>query len=1244
MQIICVKMNFNHLIKIFKILIVVFLLQSCATNKIEFGKNFKADERFGKLDSANIEHSFYLIGDAGYADDTITRSTLSTLKERLDKAEKNSTLLFLGDNIYPYGMPADKKDPKYNVAAIKLRNELRIASNFKGNTIMIPGNHDYYSGLDGLKNQRDFVNKYLKRDDVYMPKKLCAIDDKEISKNIVLITIDSQWFLEDWDDYPNINEDCEIKTKEGLFEELEHLLNKNQDKVKIIAIHHPVLSNGSHGGQFSLKKQIYPIKYRFPLPIIGSFINLIRRTSGVSPQDIQNKQYTILNKRIKALIKGEENVIIVSGHDHNLQFIDDDNIKQIVSGAGSKNENARAINENDFAYGNNGYAKLDILKNGQQNITFYGYENGNERLLWQHKINRVEYDSTKIYAKSFPASTLSSIYSKKMTTKTVFHNMLWGKHYKEYYSLKINAKTATLDTLYGGLTPFLSGGGHQSKSLRLKDKNGKEYVMRALKKSASRFLQSVAFKDQYIEKEFKNTYAESFLMHFYTSSHPYAPFAVGNLADKISVLHTNPKLYYIPKHKNLKEYNSEFGDELYMVEERPSDSQIKSGIFGKPNEIVNTEDVLKNLKKDEKYSIDEKEYIKARLFDMLIGDWDRHYDQWNWGEYSIDDKIIYKPIPKDRDQAFTKYDGPLLSWIMTLTQFKHMQSFKYKISNLKWFNREPYPLDMAFIKNATEKDWTEQAKYIQDNLSDEEIEKSFKNLPSEVQDKEIQEIIKKLKFRKNDLTKYASQYYNILQSTVIIVGTDKKDKFVINKNKSNQLTIENYRMKKDGEELVQTKILNDKNTKEVWIYGLNDDDIFEVKGNKRSKIEIRLIGGLNNDEYIIENGKNTSVYDFKSKKNTLSVDSKTRLSLSDNYEQNLYDYKKPKYSKFSKLPAIGYNPDDGVKLGASYSYTSNGFKQNPYTFKNTIKGNYYFATGGYELTYLAMLPRFFGNWDLDFEARFTSPNFAVNYFGFGNETVNNDRDLGMDYNRVKFEILSFAPSIKKIGRFGSEVLFQPSFENIKVENTAGRFITNSNINNASIFTTKQFAGAKASFGYENYDSNSNPTMGMGFGISASWKTNLKDTKKNFTTLEAKLNFSHKIDSNGKLVFGTLFKGKYIINDNFEFYQGATLGGNYDLRGYRNERFLGNKSFFQSTDLRLHIGKIKGNIIPMTYGLLTGYDYGRVWLDGEKSNVWHQSYGMGLWLNGLNAITARLTYFQGNDGDVGRVSFGLGFGF
>jgi hemolysin activation/secretion protein len=166
---------------------------------------------------------------------------------------------------------------------------------------------------------------------------------------------------------------------------------------------------------------------------------------------------------------------------------------------------------------------------------------------------------------------------------------------------------------------------------------------------------------------------------------------------------------------------------------------------------------------------------------------------------------------------------------------------------------------------------------------------------------------------------------------------------------------------------------------------------------------------------------------------------------------------------------------------------------------------------------------------------------------------------------------------------------------------------------------------------------------MYFMIAGTWTTNLDETKKNFPTLESVLGFTHRIDKNGKLVLATYLKGKAILNNNYEFYQGASLGGDTDLRGFRNERFLGNSYFSQSSDLRLSIGRIRKTIAPFTYGILGGFDYGRVWLDGENSRKWHQDYGGGLWLNAINVLTARISYFKSPD-EIGRVIFGAAYSF
>ena len=583
--------------KIIIAFVLLFLLESCATHQMQLNKSNNNSITAVNSDTLNATHTFFLIGDAGNADDTITAHTLKHLEKRIQKADKNSTLIFLGDNIYPVGMPTDKKHPEYKLAELKLNNQLDITQNFKGKTHFISGNHDWYSGWEGLEKEAKMVNDYLKDKNAFQPKNLCAINDLKINSNTVLITIDSQWFLEDWENHPKINDNCEIKTREAFFEEFESLLNKNQDKIKIIAIHHPLVSNGTHGGQFSMEKQLFPFESKFPLPVIGSFINLLRKTSGASPQDLQNKVYQSYIKRMTTLLQGHDNTVLVSGHDHNLQYIEKNNLVQIISGSGSKTEAARAVGKNDFSFGGNGYAVVKTDAKNQVHVTFYGIENDIEKVLWQKTIHQNLKSELTNYPESFPKTIEASVYTKEMTQKSWMHNFFFGKHYRSYFSQPIVANTVNLDTLFGGLKPTRAGGGHQSKSLRLVDNNGKEYVMRALKKSASRFLQSVAFKDQYVEKEFEKTYAESFLLDFYTTSHPYTPFVVGDLAEKVGVFHSNPILYYIPKQNALGKFNENFGDELYMVEERPDDSQKELESFGKPNAIISTDDLLKKLQK-----------------------------------------------------------------------------------------------------------------------------------------------------------------------------------------------------------------------------------------------------------------------------------------------------------------------------------------------------------------------------------------------------------------------------------------------------------------------------------------------------------------------------------------------------------------------------------------------------------------------------------------------------------------------
>jgi len=1217
--------------QLYFLIIVSFIVISCAVQKADYGKNAKGFEKNPAIKDS-IVHTFYLVGDAGNLDQDEAFRNMNVLKDSLFKAPKNSTLLFLGDNIYPAGMPK-KEDENRSLAEKKIDNQISLSNQFKGKTIFIPGNHDWYNnGIKGLKREEDYISEKLNDKSAFAPRNGCPIETRKISKKLTLILIDTEWVLADWSKNPGINEKCDIKTREDFYTEFEDQLNKNQNKTIVIATHHPLITHGSHGGNYSWEKQIFPLENKIPLPVLGSIINLTRATGGITHQDISNQNYKNLADRIKTLISGRKNVVVVSGHDHNLQYIEQNDIRQIISGAGSKTEAAKAIGTNDFSFGKNGYAELKISKSGNAEVSFYALNQTKSDLLFRKTVLGNEEKISKYYPKNFPQYSEASIYDSAMTKKNKFYQFLWGKHYREYYSKKINVRNLALDTLFGGVKTDRAGGGHQTKSLRLETKDGNEYVIRALRKSGVRFLQAVAFKNQYVVDEFSGSYADKFLLDFYTTSHPYTPLVIGEMSDKLGIRHTTPQLFYIPKQKTLKSFNDTFGDELYYLEDRPMETDDN------PNKVLGTDEVILNLAKDEKYKVDEKAWIKARLFDMLIGDWDRHHDQWKFEEKKENGNVIYSPIPKDRDQAFVKYDGLILSIMMNIPDLKHMQSFEDHIKNVKWFNREPYPLDLAFTKNSTEKDWQNEAEFIQKNLSESDIREAFKALPKEVQDKVSEDLIQKLLIRKNDLQKYASEYFKVLEKKVILTGTDKKDRFVITRLPNNETEIKILRLKKSGEELESSKIYSGKLTKEIWIYGLSDDDEYLVEGKPRSSIKVRLLGGLDNDKYSVSNSGKIKIYDYKSKKNDFENKGNASVKLTDDYEINQYNYKKPKYNTVMAIPNFGFNPDDEIILGAKGIYTVNNFIQNPYSQKHMLTANYFTGTQGYEFAYNGVFPQLTGGWFYGLDTRITSSHYIKNFFGVGNKSVDPKDEFDEHFNNVRAKEFAFSPSInwnKNASTFSAKI----NYEILKIENTKDRYISLPGIVNPDVFASKQFGGADLSFVYENYDNKANPKSGMKLDVRTVWNLNLKDTERQYASVETGLGYLHYLTNNKKLVWSYYAKAKWLLGNDYEFYQMATLGGNTDLRGFRFNRFYGKNSFYQTTDLRYEIGKVKNSIIPLTYGIFGGFDVGRVWIPNEYSKKWHNSYGGGFWLNAVDAISVNASYFNSSDG--GRLVVGIG---
>ncbi|MHB0754425.1 metallophosphoesterase [Polaribacter sp. M15] len=1235
-------------LKSFLLICFAILAYSCATTQMQVVENHTY-----KKPNSEVLHTFYLIGDAGNSKRKEQDPALAYLEKEIEKANENSTLIFLGDNVYEKGIPKKvkkkkkKKRKKYNLAKHRLAVQYDIGKKFAGNTIFIPGNHDWYSGLDGLKRQEELVEDALGKNR-FQPESGCPLEKIEINDEINVIVVDTHWFVTNWNKHPTINDKCEIKTRQKFFDEFEGMIKKSQGKTTLIALHHPMFTNGPHGGYYSFKSHIKPT------PLLGSALNILRKTSGATNTDQQNEKYNELRRRIITIAQANERVLFVSGHEHSLQYIIKDNIPQIVSGSGSKNSAVKNVNGGIFGYGTQGFARLDIYKNGETTVHYYTVKD--KKIVFEANVFRPE---NEFKLTKFPNTKLqekeASVYSKEEVEKSNFYKFIWGDRYRKYFGKKVTAPTVGLDTLFGGLTPVRRGGGHQSKSLRLVDKQGREYVMRALRKNAVQYLQTVVFKDQYVEGQFQESLTQELLMDVFTGSHPYAPFTIDKLAEAIDIYHTKPVLYFVPKQKTLEEFNEDYGDELYMIEERTDEGHGDKKNFGYSNNLISTDDLRKNLAKDEKYVLDEPRYIRARLFDMLIGDWDRHQDQWRWAEIEQDDQVIYRPVPRDRDQAFSIFgDGFLLGFLTNaLPALKGMRSYNKDLKAPRWFSYSAYPLDMMLITKSDKKVWDKQVQIIQNQITDEVIDNALNKIPKELQDQTVDEIKRKLKGRRKNLQKISDKYYTYLNSFQVVMGTHKDDYFEIKRLNNGNTHIIIYRIK-DGEksDIVLDRIFDANTTKEIWIYGLDDEDKFHVSGkNNKKHIEVKIIGGLDKDSYNIENNRNLKIFDQKKKKNKFKKNQNVNKKLTDDYDTNTYDYTKLKSSSKTLSPAIGYNPDDGIKLGLKSATIVNGFERNPFTAKHIFAGFYYFATGGYELNYSGEFANFINKWNFAIEANYNSPNFARNFFGFGNSSTNPEAqkdDENKDFNRVRIQKYNLGTYLKWRGHLGAKIKAGFNFESFDVERTTGRILdTPQFAPNSALFAEQQFLTAETEYYYKHSDNETFPTLALEFAVKLGYTFNLNENR-NFGFSLTSLGISHKLIPNGKLVLASKVKTHFIFGDEFEFYQAANIGGNEGLRGFRNERFIGKNAFYQTTDLRWNIRKVRTELLPLNIGLYTGFDYGKVWgtpknlIPSGESSAFKTSYGAGLFFNAANMFVGSVGYF--NSVDRGRFEFSLGFDF
>ncbi|HVW96894.1 MAG TPA: BamA/TamA family outer membrane protein [Mucilaginibacter sp.] len=813
------------------------------------------------------------------------------------------------------------------------------------------------------------------------------------------------------------------------------------------------------------------------------------------------------------------------------------------------------------------------------------------------------------------------------------HRFFFGESYRKLWAQPVNIRIFHISKEKGGLKILQRGGGMQTKSLRLVDPEGHEWVLRTIQK----------YPEKVLPPNLRETIAKDIIQDQISAEHPFSALTVPPMAQALGIPHAHPEIVYVPDDPALGKYREDFANQVFLFEERePLNVE----------DTDNTEKVEKKIQEDNDTRADQTLFLRARLLDFLLGDWDRHEDQWRWEQKEDSIGTIYKPVPRDRDQVFYGTSG-VFPWLVS----RHLlmakfQSFQDHIRSINRWNLNGRNVDRYFLNGLSQQDWQTQITFVQSKLTDQLITDAIKRMPPPIYKICGEEITKKLITRRNNLMRQGMKYYRFISQIVEIPESDKHERFDITNNPDGSVRVKVNKIKKDRSKVEQTlfdRTFDPDVTHEIRLYGLAGNDQFLVHGNYHSPITIRMIGGDDADEFIFDkdiSGKgNRYIYDRSDEKNFLPPSSMAHLRTSTDTGVNKYDKKDFKYNFLQPLILGSYNSDYGIQLLTDFIYQKQGFRKDPYAFRQSLIVNYGFGANSLLLNYNGEFKQVFGKSDLIVNVLSKGPNYQSYFFGLGNESEYiNKGPYQRKYYRNVYNFLNADVRIKHVyddWTVSAGVLAQ--YYNGDADHNDDRFLKNyATLHpDQKVFNLQANAGLVAGLVFDTRDKGIIPHNGVLWNATLSGLKSLNSDSHSYGQFITDFSFFLNPDKDSVFVVGNRIGGGVTIG-NASYYQQLQLGGISNLRGFYSGRFTGKTMVYDNLEVRLKLFDYTSYIVPGALGLVVFNDVGRVWTPGESSTQWHDGYGGGFYLIPAQLILVQAVVGFSKDGSYPYISAGFRF--
>ncbi len=335
------------------------------------------------------------------------------------------------------------------------------------------------------------------------------------------------------------------------------------------------------------------------------------------------------------------------------------------------------------------------------------------------------------------------------------------------------------------------------------------------------------------------------------------------------------------------------------------------------------------------------------------------------------------------------------------------------------------------------------------------------------------------------------------------------------------------------------------------------------------------------------------------------------------------------------VPWVSYGTDIGVFLGGGFSTVSYGFRQEPYASRHTLRAGWAFGASQPRIEYEGQFHRANSRARTGLVVRFSGLD-VLRYYGFGNETpVASDQE----FNKVRQKQLVLAPNLTLPVAGPVELTIAPVLRYASTEEGsrlvdvdkpygAGDFGEVGGWVRLQLDSRASYregvatpTGIPGPFGKAGYPAKGFLLEAVAAGFPKAW-----DVEESYGWLEGSAATYLTVGPKGRATLALRTGGRHMLGDKYPFFSAASIGGggflsgSDEVRGFWPNRFIGDSSLYFNGELRLYLSRFFV-ALPGEWGLFGFGDVGRVWLAGESSDVWHTSWGGGIWIGLLSRSNA-----------------------